>query len=59
VGRGIEHYDLPAVRKIANDAKLDDYRWSAIILGIVRSTPFTMSSSEAAPSTARKEGGSR
>jgi hypothetical protein len=43
VGRGIEYYDLPAVRKIARDAAAGDYRWSAIISGIVNSTPFRMS----------------
>jgi hypothetical protein len=38
---------LPAVRKVARDSASQDYRWSAIILGIVRSTPFTMSSAGA------------
>jgi hypothetical protein len=42
VGRGIEYYDLPAVRKIARDAAATDYRWSSIISGIVNSTPFRM-----------------
>ena len=45
IGRGIEYYDLPAVRAIAKDAAPDDHRWSSIIMGIVRSTPFSMSSS--------------
>jgi len=45
VGRGTESYDLPAVRTIANAAAADDHRWSSIIMGIVRSTPFTMSTS--------------
>ena len=49
VGRGIEYYDLPAVRAITKGAAADDHRWSAIIIGIVRSTPFSMSSSAAAP----------
>jgi len=31
------------VRKIARDAAAGDYRWSAIISGIVNSTPFRMS----------------
>ncbi|MEE8439863.1 MAG: DUF1585 domain-containing protein [Micropepsaceae bacterium] len=44
LGRGVEHYDLPAVRKITREAADDDYRWSSIILGIVRSTPFQMRS---------------
>jgi Protein of unknown function (DUF1585)/Protein of unknown function (DUF1588) len=43
IGRGIEYYDQPAVRKIARDAAANDYRWSSIIAGIVKSTPFTMS----------------
>jgi mono/diheme cytochrome c family protein len=42
LGRGVEHYDLPIVRKITREAADDDYRWSSIILGIVRSTPFQM-----------------
>ncbi len=47
LGRGIEYTDLPAIRGIARDSASQDYRWSAIILGIVRSTPFTMSSAGA------------
>jgi mono/diheme cytochrome c family protein len=42
VGRGIEHFDLPAVRKIARESASTDYRWSSLVLGIVRSTPFSM-----------------
>jgi Protein of unknown function (DUF1592)/Protein of unknown function (DUF1588)/Protein of unknown function (DUF1585)/Protein of unknown function (DUF1587)/Protein of unknown function (DUF1595)/Planctomycete cytochrome C len=45
VGRGTEYYDLPAVRAIASGAAADDHRWSSIILGIVQSTPFAMSTS--------------
>ena len=43
IGRGIEHYDQPAVRKIMRDAASQDYRWSAIINGIVNSAPFSSS----------------
>src|SRR2546426_546742 len=46
LGRGAEYYDMPAVRKIMRDAAGKDYRWSAIIMGIVRSTPFQMRRSE-------------
>jgi hypothetical protein len=42
LGRGVEEYDRPVIRKIARDAAPDDQRWSAIILGIVKSTPFQM-----------------
>jgi len=46
VGRGVEYYDRPAVRTILRDAAASDYRWSAIILGVVRSTPFQMRRTE-------------
>ena len=46
LGRGLEHYDLPAVRKIVRDAAPNDYRWSSIILGIVNSVPFQMRRAE-------------
>jgi hypothetical protein len=42
LGRGIELDDKPLVRKVARDAAARDYRWSAIVLGIVRSAPFMM-----------------
>jgi hypothetical protein len=42
IGRGIEYYDLPAVRKITRESAPADYRWSSLILGIVRSQPFSM-----------------
>jgi hypothetical protein len=40
LGRGLEHYDAPAIRRIVRDAARDDYRWSSLILGAVTSTPF-------------------
>ena len=40
LGRGLEHTDRPAVRRILRDAADDDYTWSSIVLGIVESTPF-------------------
>jgi len=46
VGRGVEYYDRPTVRAILRDAAGSDYKWSAIILGVVRSTPFQMRRSE-------------
>jgi mono/diheme cytochrome c family protein len=42
VGRSVEYYDQPTIRAVVNAAAPKDYRWSAIILGIVRSTPFQM-----------------
>jgi hypothetical protein len=42
LGRGTQYYDAPVVRKIVRDAAPSDYRWSAIVLGIVKSAPFQM-----------------
>ena len=42
IGRGVEHYDKPAIRKIVNEASPHDYTWSSIIRGIINSTPFQM-----------------
>ena len=44
LGRGIEHYDYPTIRKIARDAAADGHRWSAVVLGIVQSPPFQLRS---------------
>ena len=52
LGRNIEFYDLPAIRKITRDAAADDYRWSSIIEGIVKSVPFQMSIVKPTPSGA-------
>ena len=46
VGRRMEYYDQPAIRKIAAAAASDDHRWSSIVLGIVKSVPFQMRRSE-------------
>ena len=42
LGRGIEPSDAPAVRKIVREAQANDLRFSAVILGVVNSVPFTM-----------------
>jgi hypothetical protein len=46
LGRGIEHYDRPALRRIVRDAAATGYRWSSIIEGIINSAPFQMRRSE-------------
>lgn len=40
LGRGLEHYDMPAVRTIVRRAAAQDYRVSSVIVGIVESLPF-------------------
>ena len=42
LGRRLEYYDRPAVRRIVQRSEADDYRWSSIILGIVESPSFLM-----------------
>jgi mono/diheme cytochrome c family protein len=48
LGRGVEYYDAPAVRKIVSAAKDDGYRFSSLIVGIVKSVPFQMRQAERA-----------
>ena len=40
LGRGLEHYDMPAVREIIDMAAADEYRFQTVVLGVVRSYPF-------------------
>jgi hypothetical protein len=42
LGRGVEYYDAPAIRKIVRDSEKNGYRFSSLLLGIVRSAPFQM-----------------
>jgi hypothetical protein len=42
MGRRIEYFDQPTVRKIVEEAEASDFRMSSFILGVVRSGPFQM-----------------
>jgi len=42
LGRSVEYYDMPTIRKIVRDAARDNYRFSSIVMGIVKSAPFEM-----------------
>jgi mono/diheme cytochrome c family protein len=42
MGRGVEYYDMPAVRAIVRDAARNQYRFSSLIVGIAKSVPFQM-----------------
>jgi hypothetical protein len=46
-GRATTAYDMPAVRSIVHNAAPNNYRFSALVLGVVKSTPFQMRSREA------------
>jgi mono/diheme cytochrome c family protein len=43
IGRGLDYHDMPTVRKITRETAAQDDRWSALVLSIVKSTPFSMS----------------
>jgi hypothetical protein len=49
LGRGLTTSDMPAVRAIVRDARRDNYRFSSIVLGIVRSVPFQMRAASERP----------
>ena len=46
LGRGVEHYDMPAVRRILRDTAAGGYRLQDLVLGIVRSDPFLLRRAE-------------
>jgi len=48
LGRALVYSDMPIIRGIIRDASRNDYRFSSILLGIVKSTPFQMRSNPAA-----------
>ena len=45
LGRGVDYYDAPAIRKILRETEPEGYRFSSLILGIVKSVPFQMRTS--------------
>ena len=46
LGRGVDYRDMPVVRSIVRDAADQDFPWSSVILGVVRSVPFQMKREE-------------
>ena len=46
LGRELEYYDMPAIRKIVRDSAKDNYKFSSIVLGIVNSPAFQMRRAE-------------
>jgi mono/diheme cytochrome c family protein len=51
LGRGLQSYDMPVVRQIVRDSK--DYRFTALVLGIINSTPFQMRTADVTPRPTR------
>jgi len=42
LGRNVQYFDAPAVRKIVKDAAANDYKFSSLVLGVAKSAPFQM-----------------
>jgi hypothetical protein len=42
IGRNVQYFDAPAVRKIVRDAAANNYKFDALVLGVVNSAPFQM-----------------
>jgi hypothetical protein len=42
LGRGLEYYDMPVVRSIVRDSAKSNYRFTTLVMDIVKSTPFQM-----------------
>jgi mono/diheme cytochrome c family protein len=55
IGRGVEYYDMPAVRSIVRASAPSDYRFSSLILGIARSAPVQMRRTEIAETPAARQ----
>ena len=49
LGRGLEYQDMPMVRTIVRDSAASKYKFSSIVLGIVKSAPFQMNTKGVAP----------
>jgi len=47
VGRETKYYDMPVVRSVMRDSARNRYRFSELVLGIVKSAPFQMRVKEA------------
>jgi hypothetical protein len=41
-GRGVEYYDMPVIRSIVRDADKSNDKFSAILMGVIKSAPFQM-----------------
>jgi hypothetical protein len=57
LGRGVDYPEMPVVRSIVRESGKNDYRFSAIVLEIVRSAPFQMNRKPATTLAGRADGG--
>jgi mono/diheme cytochrome c family protein len=59
LGRPVEYYDMPAIRKIVRDAARNDNRMSSFVVGVVKSPAFQMSRADELPTTEAGAGNGR
>jgi uncharacterized protein DUF1588/uncharacterized protein DUF1585 len=52
LGRGLDYYDMPAVRTVLRDSAKQEYRWSSVIMNVVKSAPFQMRTATETPERA-------
>ncbi|MGH9217693.1 MAG: DUF1592 domain-containing protein, partial [Vicinamibacterales bacterium] len=57
LGRRVEPFDMPAIRKIIRDAAKENNRFSAFVMGVVNSRAFQMSRAEAVQTTEERHDG--
>ncbi len=55
IGRRVEYFDMPTVRSIALNLAKNNNRFSALVLGIVKSPAFQMSKAEPVTTDADKK----
>jgi hypothetical protein len=48
LGRGVEYYDMPTIRAILRESSKNDYKFSSILMGVIKSAPFQMKVKRAA-----------
>jgi hypothetical protein len=53
LGRGAEHYDMPLVRSIVRESAPGNYRFSSLVLGIVKSQQFQMNTKTSGDANAK------
>jgi hypothetical protein len=52
IGRGVEYYDMPVIRSIVKDSEKGNYKFSTLVMGIVKSAPFQTRVKQAADNAA-------
>jgi mono/diheme cytochrome c family protein len=54
IGRNVQYFDAPAVRKIVREAAAENYKFDDLVLGVVQSAPFQMRAVKADVKNERK-----